>query len=167
MEKEFNIFLNFNKLNNSDKFNIKYTFCNLSNNMNTINLISKNKKEFTSFKFSQFEKIKTKLFKKKYKSSSNSQSRNETLVPKKEQFFKNNLNTKINISCTENNKLYNTKIAFNNLKGSINTSRVFKNKNFNTIQSHRNLLKYNISTRKIKSKQINDILKSNSEDKNY
>ena len=167
MEKEFNIFLNFNKLNNSDKFNIKYTFCNLSNNMNTINLISKNKKEFTSFKFSQFEKIKTKLFKKKYKSSSNSQSRNETLVPKKEHFFKNNLNTKINISCTENNKLYNTKIAFNNLKGSINTSRVFKNKNFNTIQSHRNLLKYNISTRKIKSKQINDILKSNSEDKNY
>ncbi len=167
MEKEFNIFLNFNKLNNSDKFNIKYTFCNLSNNMNTINLISKNKKEFTSFKFSQFEKIKTKLFKKKYKSSSNSQSRNETLVPKKEQFFKNNLNTKINISCTENNKLYNTKIAFNNLKGSINTSRVFKNKNFNTIQSHRNLLKYNISSRKLKSKQINDILKSNSEDKNY
>ena len=131
MEKEFNIFTNYNKLNNSDKFNIKYTLCNLSNNMNTINLISKNKKEFTSFKFSQFEKIKTKLFKKKYKSGSNSLSRNETLVPKKLQFFKNYLNSKNNVSCTENNKFYNTKIVFNNLKANINTSRIFKNNNFN------------------------------------
>ena len=166
MEKEFNIFLNYNKLNNSDKFNIKYTLCNLSNNMNTINLISKNKKEFTSFKFSQFEKIKTKLFKKKYKSSSNSLSRNETLVPKKLQYFKNYLNSNNNVSCTENNKLYNTKIVFNNLKGNINTSRIFKNNNYNTIQSYTNLLKYNISSKKLKFKQINEIFKSSSDDKN-
>ena len=166
MEKEFNIFTNYNKLNNSDKFNIKYILCNLSNNMNTINLISKNKKEFTSFKFSQFEKIKTKLFKKKYKSGSNSLSRNETLVPKKLQFFKNYLNSKNNVSCTENNKFYNTKIVFNNLKANINTSRIFKNNNFNTIQSYRNLLKYNLSSRKLTYKQNNDIYKSISDDKN-